>query len=421
MRWGRRAGVLVSLVMLISACDGGIRSDVPPSPGAERAAVVQPVVRKNVNNLTLEEKAEFVEAILRLKQARPPESDEVGNWYDHFVASHMRKLVCWTDEPNQGGFGHNGPDILTWHRAFLLEFERAMSTVMGKPMAIPYWDWTDPASIATVFADDFMGGMGDPNAGYYVMSGPFKKGDWRINVKGFESTNPGQFDWLVRAVGNMPGMSTLPSREEVQQAMLRTQYDVAPWGVVSDLDVSFRAFVDGSVNATGTECDGGIVSITGATTSLVHGTVHMWVGGADDQGNPGSLTDTATSPNDPVFWLHHAYIDLLTETWWAANNYQYLPVSGGPRGSNRDDRMWPYLQTNGSMAVPVETLGYRYDALFEIELGTTFIPVAKWLALRGAYNDLCSPSASERPGIEANSSYSRTLSQLTQSKYRIPN
>src|SRR5690606_40416265 len=105
-----------------------------------------------------------------------PDEDEVGNWYDHFVAAHMRKLVCWTDEPGQGGYGHNGPDILTWHRAFLRDFEKAMSQAMGKPMALPYWDWTDPSSLAVLFSDDFMGGKGDPAQGYRVTSGPFKEG-----------------------------------------------------------------------------------------------------------------------------------------------------------------------------------------------------------------------------------------------------
>ena len=38
----------------------------------------------------------------------------------------------------------------------------------------------------------------------------------------------------------------------------------------------------------------------------------------------------ATSPNDPVFFLHHAYIDYLWEKWKAQHptSDPYQPVSG---------------------------------------------------------------------------------------------
>ena len=40
----------------------------------------------------------------------------------------------------------------------------------------------------------------------------------------------------------------------------------------------------------------------------------------------------ATSPNDPVFFLHHCYIDLLWENWRTQHptSGPYLPASGTP-------------------------------------------------------------------------------------------
>ena len=40
----------------------------------------------------------------------------------------------------------------------------------------------------------------------------------------------------------------------------------------------------------------------------------------------------ATSPNDPVFFLHHCYIDLLWEKWRTQHptSAPYLPASGMP-------------------------------------------------------------------------------------------
>ena len=324
-----------------------------PASGTEEEvapAASEIVVRKNVRDLTAEEKADFVEAIWRLRRTPSPHGTEVGNWYDYFVATHMAKLICWTDEPGQGGYGHNGPDITTWHRAYLRDFETALSTVMGKPMAIPYWDSTDPKSTTVVFAEDFMGPAGDPDNGYVVTSGPFRQGQWRINVKGPGSTNPGQSDWLVRAIKDMSDMAGLPLAAEVEQALLRPVYDVAPWGVKSDTDTSFRAFVDGTIGATGTPCEGNAITMTGVTGTLLHSTVHMWVGGMTDEGNPGSMADTVTSPNDPIFWLHHSNIDRLAETWWRVHDYEFLPRTTGPRGTNLGDMIWPYEITNGDLA-----------------------------------------------------------------------
>jgi len=52
-------------------------------------------------------------------------------------------------------------------------------------------------------------------------------------------------------------------------------------------------------------------------------TVHRWIG---------SNMGDATSPNDPVFFLHHCYIDMLWEKWRKQHptSAPYLPASGTP-------------------------------------------------------------------------------------------
>ncbi|TPG33473.1 tyrosinase family protein [Mycolicibacterium hodleri] len=348
--------ILISaLAILTAGCH------TAPSTSTSQGA---PVVRKNVKDLTDAEKSDFVAAIKKLKTTPAPDDPRVGNWYDHFVAEHMSKLMCWTDSAGQGGYGHYGPDLLTWHRAYLREFEEALTTVAGKPMALPYWDWTDPASTAAVFADDFMGPPGAAADDYVVTRGPFRKGEWRIDVKGSTFTNPGQFDDLVRATGMMPGMTSLPPAADVRAALTRPVYDTAPWDPSSNTDQSFRSYVDGAIGATGQACENGGIAAVGATSGRLHATVHMYVGGMNAEGQPGALTDTATSPNEPIFWLHHVNIDRIAEAWWSAHDYQYLPTSGGPRGDNIDDVVWPFRdKTNGDMATPASQLGYTYDQL----------------------------------------------------------
>jgi hypothetical protein len=97
---------------------------------------------------------------------------------------------------------------------------------------------------------------------------------------------------------------------------------------------------------------------------------------------------TATSPNDPVFFLHHCYIDYIWSKWMLANPQEsnYLPTHGGPYGTNIYEYMPPwdgvydvssyeyYYQYSSivpenqqvkiaEVCVPDEQLGYVYEGL----------------------------------------------------------
>ncbi len=328
------------------------------------------LVRRDVKDMTRQQKHDFVAAVKKLKRTPPPDNDNrVSNWYDHFVAEHVAKVICWNHQHNQGGFGHMGSDVLTFHRAFLLEFEAALTKVAGKPIAVPYWDWTNPASTKAMLSNDMMGPSGKRQDDYYVTSGPFRRGEFRINVKGFPSTNPGQFDWIVRAVGTRAKQP--PSAADVKFALARPKYNVAPWDEGADQNKS-RVInvmgVTGGPTATepnpgplGMACEAGIMSTVNVTGLRLHTQAHDYIGGMNDEGQPGSESDVVTSPNDPAFWLIHSYLDKLSERWWSKHNYQYLPKRGGPRGDNYHDIIEPYANiTNGDMAVSAKSLGYKY-------------------------------------------------------------
>ncbi len=55
------------------------------------------------------------------------------------------------------------------------------------------------------------------------------------------------------------------------------------------------------------------------TLERIHGWVHNAVGGT---------MATSASPADPLFWLHHAFIDKLWEDWKAAGDHQLDPPNG---------------------------------------------------------------------------------------------
>ncbi|MFD0568743.1 tyrosinase family protein [Kitasatospora gansuensis] len=75
----------------------------------------------------------------------------------------------------------------------------------------------------------------------------------------------------------------------------------------------------------------------------LHNQVHRWVGG--DMG-------PASSPNDPVFFLHHCNVDRIWEGWMHRHGRSYLPgMNASPtlRGHRIDD---PIVSPLGPAATP---------------------------------------------------------------------
>jgi hypothetical protein len=73
-----------------------------------------------------------------------------------------------------------------------------------------------------------------------------------------------------------------------------------------------------------------------------------------------------TSPNDPVFFLHHCFVDKLWADWQTRHPTQapYLPTQGARLGHNLGDYMPPWNTQQHIRPADVlyhRKLGYRYD------------------------------------------------------------
>ena len=143
---------------------------------------------------------------------------------------------------------------------------------------------------------------------------------------------------LIRRFG--VSTPTLPTQADVDNALATTPYDTSPWTLASN--PSFRNRLEGWYGAAGPG---------------LHNRGHVWVGGS---------MMPMTSPNDPVFFLHHCFVDKLWADWQAKfPNEQYLPQSGGPAGQNVNDLM---ERTVSGQVTPGDVLdhvalGYTYDTL----------------------------------------------------------
>ena len=272
-------------------------------------------VRKNQAALTADEKRRFVAAVLELKRS---------GRYDTFVTTHNGFIMADTDAGERTG--HRSPSFLPWHRRFLLDFESALQSVDAS-VALPYWDWsTDRSTRASLWAPDFLGGTGRSRDGR-VTDGPFAEatGNWPISVRVDGRT------YLRRALG--AGVRELPTRAEVESVLSMATYDMAPWNSASD---GFRNHLEGwrGVN--------------------LHNRVHVWVGGQ---------MATGVSPNDPVFWLHHAYVDKLWAEWQRRHpDSRYVPAAGTRDVVDLDETMKPWNDVR-----PADLLDHTRHYTFDTE------------------------------------------------------
>jgi tyrosinase len=257
--------------------------------------------RKDVSTLTSAEKRRFVRAMLEVKRRGE---------YDQFVRTHIE---YYTSDGEEGlRAAHMTPSFLPWHRRFLLELENALRRV-DPSVTVPYWDWTRNRSATSApWTSDLLGGNGR-RSDRQVMTGPFAyaTGAWTIK----EGVTDGAF--LTRDLGRARAPIELPTGSELESALADPVYDVKPWD--STVTRGFRNRLEGW--GTG----------RGSAAWRNHNRVHRWVGGAMLGG---------ASVNDPVFWLHHAFVDLQWTRWQARHRgARYLPATPPGPGDEQHGRI----------------------------------------------------------------------------------
>ncbi|WP_282696911.1 tyrosinase family protein [Streptomyces sp. CC208A] len=250
--------------------------------------------RKNQRDLTAAERRSFVAAVLELKRRGE---------YDEFVRTHIDFYTA--DGGGRLRVAHMAPSFLPWHRKFLLEFERALRRI-DATVTVPYWDWTrDNTPAASLWSEDFMGGNGR-RSDLQVTTGPFAYAAGRWTVK-YAMT---EVSYLTRDFGRPRDPITLPTAAQLDEVLRERAYDTAPWNSTSPSGLRNR--LEGWAPGSGND------------RFRIHNRVHRWVGG---------LMLGGGSVNDPVFWLHHSFVDLVWSRWQQRNpGAAYLPAEPLPLG-----------------------------------------------------------------------------------------
>lgn len=268
-------------------------------------------VRKNHLDMTADEKRRFVRAVLEIKRR---------GIYDNFVALHIKvNSMDYLDKYTGKRLGHVNPGFLPWHRQYLMRFENELRKV-DPSVTLPYWDWTtDHGGDSPLWAEDFMGGngrLGDRQ----VMTGPFAyRNGWTLNtsvvwvgeenpaINGNYTTDDRKF--LVRDFGTLtPNLAT---PRELDETLALPVYDCPPWNHTSGGEPPYNSFRN--------HLEGYTKFAWEPSLGKLHGAAHVWTGGH---------MRYIGSPNDPVFFLNHCFIDKCWTMWQRRNPMvpHYLPI-----------------------------------------------------------------------------------------------
>lgn len=103
-----------------------------------------------------------------------------------------------------------------------------------------------------------------------------------------------------------------------------------------------------AADVTATLADTDFDTFESDVEGALHNPVHVWVGGP--------MQDQSTAPADPLFWLHHANVDRIWESWRQHNPGLNPSLNGS------DAVLDPWTDTEPKTR-DLANYNYRYDVL----------------------------------------------------------
>ena len=241
-------------------------------------------MRKEWRSICESERCDYIDAIITAST-----DGDYKPCYDELIYMHKYyfngNIIHGSKEEEKPSF------FLPWHRWFILQLENLLRNINPK-VTVPYWDWSLEAdnwtsSIVWNSGCGF-GGDGDPRKLYRVTTGPFSaENDWI----------PPNCIPLYRNFND----TVVPNAATVATVQTYEVQEFNAW----HKDIEF----------------------------VLHGPVHNQIGGT---------MSYAISANDPIFFLHHGFIDKLWADWQAKGcEYLYVYYKGNmdkmPGGATPDD------------------------------------------------------------------------------------
>jgi len=272
---------------------------------AQQATCTSYKVRRNWDNMGPANQAKYLNAVNALKNLATVSGNtfmqsstwpkqmvtiagktvEVAYNYDGFVNLHYSSV------PDAHGLAQ----FLPWHRKFLAVYEKHLQDVSGDPsITVPYFNWAQYAAApqsAPIFkkTDISFGHRGDSTKNFCMTTGITK--NWK---KVFPTANPNVAGECIKRAWDNSQATTEQILPFVDLPTMARNVDPGTFGTYN----LFRRNLEGAA----------------------HALPHIYIGGFPSNvtgnvgGNGGDLY-TMFSPNDPIFFSHHANIDRYWYLW----------------------------------------------------------------------------------------------------------
>ncbi|KAI5863449.1 monooxygenase [Durotheca rogersii] len=288
-----------SLLTVLALAAASAASAIPRADGA----CANPAVRKEWRELSDVEKAEYIRAAVCLRglpKAKYAEVDAVTTRLDDLVYTHS---ALNTEI-------HFVANFLPWHRWYVQLHEDLLRTECGFAGTQPYWDWSiDADAVDTpnspLFdpATGFGGngrrtGSGEPGFQHCVVDGPFANTNLTLGM-GWPNVNDGGHRPHCFTREFNGGMGNDENGDAIIGDMQATAYNSNVMNIIYGFD-NFAA-------------------MSSMLEGLPHAQVHSILFG--DMG-------PSTSPNEPLFFLHHANVDRAWAKWQGRNATRLADYTG---------------------------------------------------------------------------------------------
>ncbi|KAG8430822.1 hypothetical protein GDO86_019959 [Hymenochirus boettgeri] len=270
--------------------------------------------------------------------------------YDVFAWTHyysMKPIMVNSTLDTSRNYAHQGPAFPGWHRLALLFLERQIQLMTGdEDFALPYYDWRGEknCSICTndIIGDNDEQGNLHPNSHF---------SSWRAICSGYDYPDAycpvveeHQMEKLLRKPGTDPVSNRLPSFKDVEDTLRWRDFDTAPYNETARR--SFRNALEGFLRPSDGE----------TLERNMHNLVHMYLGG--------TMSRVPISSNDPIFVLHHSFVDKIFDKW--IEKYNASPnvyPENNELGHGPSDCCTPYFPCyrNKDLLQSSTQLGYKFS------------------------------------------------------------
>jgi len=288
----------------------------------DKRSCTTPRVRKEWRAFSTYEKAEWIHAVNCLSHmphdpslapsvdpsvSLIPPVNASGSYYDDLVYIHMdlNTRIHFTGQ------------FLPWHRWYVYVFEESLKNKCGYTGVSPYWNWTidAPDFYESSFWKDSdpesgLGGWGDPNADFSVPDGGFNE----FHVS-YPSPHILRRNFTLRPFDSpiLPPAFFPDPEKEANSSFSASAIEMVLESSAGDYK-GFQAALE---------------TFEGAH-SAVHVIMGGDLGGACPINAPSNCTPGPTwSPNEPLFFMHHAMIDKLWYDWQHRNPENANSFFGG--------------------------------------------------------------------------------------------